>query len=110
MESTLRNLPPLKSLHAFEAVARWLSLPRAADNLFVTSAAITRRVKQLETYLGIPLPHRLTRSVILTDEAKVVPPLLTEGFDIPAEAVDRLKLDAQLDILTVSKGPTFALK
>jgi LysR family glycine cleavage system transcriptional activator len=106
----MRRLPPLKSLQAFEAAARWLSFSKAAEELFVTPAAISQQVKQLETYLGVPLFHRLTRSVSLTGEAKTMLPLMTEGFDSLAEAVDRLKLEGRSGILTVSTVPTFAIK
>jgi LysR family glycine cleavage system transcriptional activator len=106
----MRRLPPLKSLQAFEAAARWLSFSKAAEELFVTPAAISQQVKQLETYLGVPLFHRLTRSVSLTGEAKTMLPLMTEGFDSLAEAIDRLKLEGRSGILTVSTVPTFAIK
>ncbi|AXI44543.1 transcriptional regulator [Sulfitobacter sp. SK011] len=106
----MRRLPPLKSLQAFEAAARWLSFSKAADELFVTPAAISQQIKQLEGFLGIPLFHRMTRSVRLTEEAKTVLPLVTEGFDNLAEAVDRLKLEEKSGILTVSTVPTFAVK
>jgi LysR family glycine cleavage system transcriptional activator len=106
----MRKLPPLKSLQAFEAAARRLSFSKAAEELFVTPAAISQQVKQLETYLGVPLFHRLTRSVSLTGEAKTMLPLMTEGFDSLAEAIDRLKLEGRSGILTVSTVPTFAIK
>jgi LysR family glycine cleavage system transcriptional activator len=106
----MRRLTPLKSLQAFEAAARWLSFSKAADELFVTPAAISQHIKHLEGYLGIPLFHRMTRSVKLTDEAKTVLPLLTEGFDKLAEAVDRLALEEAAGLLTVSSVPTFAIK
>ena len=106
----MRRLPPLKSLQVFEAAARWLSFSKAADELFVTPAAISQQIKQLETYLGIVLFHRMTRSVRLTQEAKTVLPLVTEGFDRLAEAVERLTLDEESGLLTISSVPTFAAK
>jgi len=106
----MRKLPPLKSLQAFEAAARWLSFSKAAEELFVTPAAISQQIKQLESYLGITLFHRLTRAVQLTDEAKTVLPLVTEGFDRLAEAVERLFREEETGLLTVSSVPTFASK
>ncbi len=107
---SMRKLPPLKSLQAFEAAARWLSFSKAADELHVTPAAISQQIKQLEAFLGEPLFHRMTRSVTLTDAAKTVLPLMTEGFDNLAEAVDRLKVEEKSGLLTVSTVPTFAIK
>ncbi len=106
----MRRLPPLKSLQAFEAAARWLSFTKAAEELFVTPAAISQQVKQLETYLGTALFHRLTRAVQLTPAAKTVLPLVTEGFDSLCEAVERLAREEESGLLTVSSVPTFAIK
>ncbi len=106
----MRRLPPLNSLRAFESAARWLSFSKAADELFVTPAAVSQQIKQLETYLGVPLFHRMTRAVRLTDEARTVLPLITEGFDKLAEAVEHLSQDLETGVLTVSSAPTFAQK
>jgi LysR family glycine cleavage system transcriptional activator len=106
----MRRLPPLKSLQAFEAAARWLSFTKAAEELFVTPAAISQQIKQLENYLGVILFRRMTRAVQLTVEARTVLPLLTEGFDRLAEAVERLAIEEETGLLTVSSVPTFAIK
>lgn len=106
----MRRLPPLKSLLAFESAARWLSFSKAGEELFVTPAAISQQIRQLESYLGIPLFRRLTRAVVLTEEAKTVLPLLSEGFDKLAEAVDRLAREDESGLLHVSSAPTFAVK
>ena len=50
----MRRLPPLNALRAFEAAARLLSFTRAAEELFVTQAAISHQVKVIEEYLGKP--------------------------------------------------------
>ena len=47
-----RRLPPLNSLKAFEAAARNLSFTKAADELFVTQAAISHQIKTLEDGSG----------------------------------------------------------
>ena len=106
----MRRLPPLNSLRAFEAAARWLSFSKAADELHVTPAAVSQQIRQLEEFLGIPLFRRVTRAVQLTEEARTVLPLVTEGFDKLAEAVDRLSREDESGILNVSSAPTFAMK
>lgn len=106
----MRRLPPLNSLRAFECAARWLSFSKAADELSVTPAAVSQQIRQLEDYLGVPLFRRVTRAVQLTEEARTVLPLVTEGFDKLAEAVDRLSRDDESGVLTVSSAPTFAMK
>lgn len=59
--------PPLQLLPAFEAAARLLSFSKAAQELHVTTAAISQQIKQLEGHLGLSLFRRLTRRVELTD-------------------------------------------
>jgi LysR family glycine cleavage system transcriptional activator len=106
----MRKLPPLNSMRAFEAAARWLSFAKAAEELHVTPAAISQQIKQLEDYLGITLFHRMTRAIKLTEEARAVLPLMTEGFDKLAEAIERLSKEEESGRLTVSTTPTFAAK
>ncbi|MCS4505989.1 transcriptional regulator GcvA [Arhodomonas aquaeolei] len=62
----IRPLPPLNSLVAFEAAARYLSFTAAASELSVTQGAISRQVRQLEDYLGRSLFVRENRTIALT--------------------------------------------
>ena len=45
------RLPPLTALRAFEAAARHMSFAKAAAELFVTPAALSYQIKQLEEHL-----------------------------------------------------------
>lgn len=65
-----RNLPPLNSLRFFEVAARHLSFTKAADELFVTQAAVSQQIKILETFLGQPLFIRENRRLQLTDTGR----------------------------------------
>lgn len=49
----------LRQLRVFDAVARHGSLTRAAADLFVTKAAVSAALKELETQLGAPLFDRV---------------------------------------------------
>ena len=106
----MRRLPPLNSIRAFEAAARWLSFAKAAEELYVTPAAVSQQIRQLEDYLGVALFHRMTRAVKLTEEARAVLPLVTEGFDNLADAIERLNRVEESGLLTVNTAPTFAAK
>src|SRR5215468_7738430 len=57
----------LPALASFECVARHLSFVRAAEELEVTTTAISKTIKQLEAQLGVCLFNRTTRSVALTE-------------------------------------------
>ena len=61
---------PLPALASFECVARHLSFVRAAEELGVTTTAISKTIKQLEAQLGVRLFNRTTRSVALTEAGR----------------------------------------
>lgn len=102
------DLPPLNSLRALEAVARHRSFKRAAEELFVTPAAITHQIKQLEERLGTQLFKRTNQRITLTDEAEAALPLLQKGFASLAQAVSELRKQQSAPQLNVGSSPTFA--
>ena len=53
-------------VQAFVAIANHASFHRAADELHISQTAVTRRLQNLESHLGIKLIERTTRSVALT--------------------------------------------
>lgn len=63
----MKNLPPLRSLVAFEAAARHLSFAKAAEELYVTPGAVGQLIHKLEDWLGVKLFHREVRKVSLTE-------------------------------------------
>ena len=66
MERSLRDLPPLDALRAFEVAGRELSFTRAAEKLFLTQSAVSKQISTLETVMGVSLFERKTRSLKLT--------------------------------------------
>jgi len=64
------KLPPLNALRTFESAARHVSFSLAAAELHVTHGAISKQIKGLEEYLGIPLFLRQHRKLVLTDEGR----------------------------------------
>jgi len=65
-----KRLPPLGSLTAFEAAARHESFTRAAEELHLTQAAISRKLKVLEDDLEVRLFERSNRRVRLTADGR----------------------------------------
>ncbi|MEH6405217.1 MAG: LysR family transcriptional regulator, partial [Sneathiella sp.] len=57
----------LANMKAFTLVAQTGSFAEAARKLNLTKSVISKRVKDLEAYLGTALFHRTTRNVRLTD-------------------------------------------
>lgn len=64
----------LHALQAFTAVARWESFSVAAEHLFLTQPAVSKRVAALEQSLGKRLFDRIGRRVTLTDAGRALLP------------------------------------
>ena len=75
------NLPPLNWVRAFEASARAGSFTAAADELNLTSAAVSHQVRSLEKHLGFQLFDRLPRSLRITDIGQAYLPSVRRAFD-----------------------------
>lgn len=102
-----QRIPTLKSLQAFEAVARLNSFRYAADELCVTHAAVSHQVKALELELGVSLFNRTTRSVQLTSEGKLYYPFIRDGFRHIAQGTERIKTHSADKVLIVRSYSTF---
>ncbi len=104
-----RRIYPLNSLRAFEASARHLSFVKAAEELFVTPAAISQQVKLLEEYLGVQLFRRLSRGLLLAETGQVLLSDLREVFLWLDKAMERAREGDSRGALTVSVAPMFAV-
>ncbi|MDA5192692.1 transcriptional regulator GcvA [Govanella unica] len=103
-----RRLPPLNALRAFESAARFMSFTKAADHLHVTQAAISHQVKALEEWVGAPLFQRLNRGLSLTEAGRIYLPLLTEAFDMLADATALVMTGSAKRVLSISTLDSFA--
>lgn len=104
------RLPPLNALKAFEASARQLSFTRAAEELFVTQAAISHQIKSLEEFLGIKLFMRKNRSLLLTEEGQGYYLDIKDVFTSINDATERLLARGAKGAITVSLQPSFAIQ
>ncbi len=87
-----------------------MSFSKAAEELFVTPAALSYQIKQLEGYLTVPVFRRLNRAVELTDAGKALQPGVSMAFDNLRQAT---RADARLQAdepLTITAGPAFTAK
>jgi LysR family glycine cleavage system transcriptional activator len=99
---------PLNALRAFEAVARLLSVKKAAAELHVTPAAISHQIKLLEELTGKQLFVRKPRALALTEPARAALPRLSGAFGQLQEASRALRDVRPESTLTVSVAPSFA--
>ena len=70
MTKDRRNLPPLESLVFFNAVMKRGGFSAAAPGLMVSQAAVSKRIRQLEDWLGTPLFDRGARHAAPTETAR----------------------------------------
>lgn len=81
--------PPLNALRAFEAAARLGSFARAAEELSVTSGAISQQVANLEASLGMVLFDRNGPKLTLREAGRAYLPSLRRALDeIEAATLD----------------------
>ena len=105
-----KRLPPLNSLRVFDAAARHLSFTKAAEELFVTQAAVSHQIKSLEDFLGLKLFRRRNRSLLLAEEGQSYYLDIKEIFSSLNEATRKLQARSAKGALTVSLPPSFAIQ
>lgn len=70
----------LKWLEDFAALANTLSFSRAAEERRITQSAFSRRIKQLEAWLGVTLVSRATFPAELTREGRAFLPVAQDAI------------------------------
>jgi LysR family glycine cleavage system transcriptional activator len=106
----MRQLPFMNGIKAFEAAARSGSFAKAADELHVTPAAISRMVHLLEARLGVTLFERKANRLVPTPAGRAYQAGLTQLFDQLAALTDQVTAMGSARVLTVGVGPTFAIR
>src|SRR2546428_234523 len=105
-----RRLPFLNGVKAFEAAARCGSFARAADELHVSPAAVSRMVHLLEERLGQALFERKANRLAPTAARRTYQAGLTQLSDQLAMLTAQVTAMAGPRVLTVGVGPTFAVR
>ena len=104
------KLPPLHALMCFEATARHLSMKKAAEELCVTSSAISQQIARLEDMTSVRLFIRSPRTLALTDEARIYLRAIRPAFSQIAEATQRLMNEGKPNKITISCTSGFAIQ
>ena len=106
----MRQLPFMNGIKAFEAAARTGSFAKAAQELNVTPAAISRMVHLLEARLGVTLFERKANRLLATAAGHAYQAGLTQLFDSLAVLTQQVTAMGSARVLTVGVGPTFAIR
>lgn len=101
-------MPPLTALTAFEAAARLSSFTKAASELGVTQAAVSRQVHLLEEGFGFPLFLRRHRRIELTEKGRLLSAAAGDAFSLIASTVESISKDDESDDLTIAATISFS--
>ncbi|VVO74196.1 Glycine cleavage system transcriptional activator [Pseudomonas fluorescens] len=104
---SLKKLPPLSAIVAFDAVVRLGTFTRAASELHLTQSAVSKQIKRLELSLGTPLFERKGNDVILTSSGAVLYRAVTQSLQCIKEAVQQID-DALAPSLSISASSGIA--
>ncbi|WP_432454676.1 MULTISPECIES: LysR substrate-binding domain-containing protein [unclassified Agarivorans] len=107
MDNRLRYL---SALRYFEAASRLKSYSKAADELFVTQAAISQKLRQLEERLGCKLFIRRGREMQLTDKGQILQKYVTDGFKNLITGLNRIQNEPLEGVLNVSAPRSFSTR
>lgn len=104
----MRRLPPLTAIEAFVQVARLGSIKAAAEELALSSPALSRRVQALERFIGKPLFERRHQALRLNDEGERLLGLIAPALDAMTDAVEAMTSGTELLRLRLGVPPLFA--
>lgn len=89
-----RLLPPLATLVSFEAAFRHRNFTRAADELYMSQASVSRRIRELEADLGVNLFERHRYDVTPTPEAEILAASVRLSLNELSSTADQLRRQA----------------
>ena len=81
----------MSALRPFEAAARHENFSTAAEELFVTQAAISKQIRLLEIHLGVSLFTRRGKNLELTAAGRDLHHAVAQGLNQIAGGSDRLR-------------------
>ncbi|MCE9687574.1 transcriptional regulator GcvA [Shewanella sp. AS16] len=106
----MRQLPPLNAIRAFEATARLGGVQRASEELHVTHGAVSRQLKQLETWLGVTLFDRSQRALTLNAAGRAYLHSMSSALDLIHEGTASLQQFKPSNSLGIATTHSFATK
>lgn len=103
-----RHLPPLSALVIFEAAARRSSFTRAAEEVGITQAAVSRQIQSLERSLGFPLFRRKHRGIELTERGRMLSRTMSDALGRISETVETITERGQSAELVIASTVAFS--
>ncbi|SFR85542.1 LysR substrate-binding domain-containing protein [Sphingomonas jatrophae] len=104
----MRRLPPLTAVEAFVQVARLGSVKAAAEELALSSPALSRRIQALERFVGRPLFERRHQAMALNPAGEALLARLAPALGQLAEAMEAATAEGDVLRLKLAVPPLFA--
>ncbi len=104
----MRRLPSLSGIEAFVHVARLGSVKAAADELALSSPALSRRIQALERFLDRPLFERRHQAIRLNSDGEKLIQLVAPVLDSLSDAIETMTSPIQVLRLRLGVMPLFA--
>ncbi len=104
----MRRLPSLAGVEAFVHVARLGSVKAAAEELSLSSPALSRRIQSLERFIGRALFERRHQSIVTNEDGEKLMHLVAPILDSLTDAIETLTSPNPLLRLRLGVPPLFA--
>ena len=101
-------MPSLAGVEAFVHVARLGSVKAAAEELALSSPALSRRIQSLERFVGRPLFDRRHQSIVANDDGEKLMHLVGPILDSLTDAIETLTSPSPVMRLRLGVLPLFA--
>ena len=105
---SMRRLPSLSGVEAFVAIARTGSVKAAAEELSLSSPALSRRLQSLERFVGKGLFERRHHALVLTGDGERLLALIAPAIDQLSDAIETVAGDTAILRLRLGVLPLFA--
>jgi len=102
-----KRLKQLNNLRSFESAARHQSYSKAAEELFVTQAAVSQQMRQLEAAMGSQLFIRSGRQMQLTESGEKLYGATHKAFDILLKGFNSIQTEEVAGSLTITSTQAF---
>ena len=105
MEKAIKNLNLLRS---FECAARHQSYSKAATELYISQAAVSQQMRQLEAALGSQLFLRKGKQMLLTQKGQSLFAASQQAFAVLQKCVNEIKDEGIPGRLTITSTQAFS--
>lgn len=102
-----KRLKHLNALHTFECAARQKSYSKAAEELFVSQAAVSQQIRLLESHLAVKLFTRNGRQMELTQSGETLYQYCQRGFDEIINGLNSIQCEGIAGDLTITSTQAF---